>query len=130
MAKKNKNIKYKKMLPATPAETTGDDKVKPYDFEPIKSSVQNFEFFNIFNECKKMKKGMFADQSSASSSSFSYDLYKMEKNYPSPKRKRKRGPKFRTEGEKPAYMENDMDREGKIILKSDMIKNLEKYRKV
>ena len=118
------------MLPATPAEKTGDDEVKPYDFEPIKSSVQNFEFFNIFNECKKMKKGMFADQSSVIDSGFSYDLYKIEKNYPSPKRNRKRGPKFRTEGEKPAYMENDMDREGKIILKSDMIKNIEKYRKV
>lgn len=90
MAKKNKNIKYKKMLPATPAETTGDDEVKPYDFEPIKSSVQNFEFFNIFNECKKMKKGMFADQSSVIDSGFSYDLYKIEKNYPSPKRNRRR----------------------------------------
>ena len=89
MAKKNKNIKYKKMLPATPANVTEDNGFKPYDFEPLKTSIQNFEFFSIFNECKKRNKGLFADQSSASSSSFSYDLYKMEKNYPSPKRKRR-----------------------------------------
>ena len=82
MAKKSKNIKYKKMLPATTADISQDDGFKPYDFEPVKSSIQNFEFFNIFHECNKKKKDNDAY--------YSFDLYKIEKNYPSKKRKYKR----------------------------------------